>query len=412
MKEMKKDADILLALVSLGLGVPLEAVDLRRLCGALPEDQSDAGNPQKSTGNPQKSADNQCDGSCNQGLCRDIDWNALLDFAVEQGMASVACDGIQRLSDAGLKTSLDLSRNEDIRYEWYGQMLTEEGDAAAYRKTLGHLFRHFADGGAERVMVMKGYSMALYYPEPMHRTFGDIDVYALGNDVTSAEKLDALLAGSPGYEQCDSETGRHSHASFEDISVENHYHFTTAASGNHRDEAAEEFLVSEAALHSRAVTVEWGRGAAAGKSATIYVPSPDFNAVFLMWHMANHFVLENVNLRQMCDWWMFLRAESSNVDWPRVLSIWESCGISRFAGIVNGALITYLGMDPALVPGGVVPGQMTDQQRFLNFVLYAKPLKTKGVEAVLKYWRRRWNIRVAHNESWLSALWRSVRSHL
>ena len=402
---MKKDADILLALVSLGLGAPLEAVDLRRLCGALPEDQSDAGNPQKS-------ADNQCDGSCDQGLCRDIDWNALLDFAVEQGMASVACDGIQRLSDAGLETSLDLPRNEDIRYEWYGQMLTEEGDAAAYRKTLGHLFKHFADGGVERVMVMKGYSMALYYPEPMHRTFGDIDVYALGNDATAAERLDALLAGSPGYEQCDSETGRHSHASFEDISVENHYHFTTAASGHRCDEAAEEFLVSEAALHSGSVTVEWGRGAAAGKSATIYVPSADFNAVFLMWHMANHFVLENVNLRQMCDWWMFLRAESSNVDWPRVLAIWESCGISRFARIVNGALITYLGMDPALVPGGVVPGQMTDQQRFLNFVLYAKPLKTKGVEAVLKYWRRRWNTRVAHNESWLSALWRSVRSHL
>lgn len=336
--------------------------------------------------------------SSDNAFWQNVDWDALLSQISENGMEAIAFDGLQRLNGCdGFHSGLELEGNEDIRYEWMGLNITTEQDFEHYGKVLAALAGYLASNGAGRILVLKGYGLALNYPYPSHRTVGDIDIYSL--DGKSAE-IDKLLSRFAGFNKC-SRHARHSHATFHEISIENHYCFSDAVNNPRKDKALEQVLVEEALNHSRKMVID---------GVEFYVPSANFNAIFLMWHMAQHFRLENVSLRQLTDWMNFLKKESSNVDWHLVTEVWSKNYKTEFASMVNGALIDYFGMDPVLVPS--LPRNHGNETKFIDFVMEAPPLKIRGIEAVLKYWRRRWNFRITQNESWFRLLMRAVKRHL
>lgn len=341
-----------------------------------------------------------CDDAALDALRRDgtdwqsVDWDAVLDAVSQSGMEALSLDGLVRLDPAF--SVLNSEANENFRYEWLGMQYNVECEYETYRSKLAKLIAGLNRKGAGRVMVMKGYGLANNYPVPGHRTFGDIDIYSLDGN---SELIDRLLSVSEDEDELKEMKMRHSHASFRGCSVENHYHFTNSFAGREYDETAERALIREATVN--AVRMDIGGN-------EFYIPSPTFNAIFLMWHMAQHFIWENVTLRQLCDWMMLLKGHSSEIDWELVTKIWEQDRKTRFAAIVNGALIEYLGMDPSLVPP--FERNRGDEERFIEFVLDDKPLKIRGVEAVLKYWRRRWNLRVSQDENWLKHLWKAVIS--
>ena len=327
-----------------------------------------------------------------------VDWHSFLGLAASQGMSPIVTDALQNLSDRGLESSLDDEAWEEERYACFGDLMASEQQWEDYTRSLGRLSEYLSRGGAERILILKGFGLALNYPQPAHRTMGDIDLFALDGKMDSAE---AELAKLRRYKGRESDKVRHSHAVFNKISIENHFHFTDASNPD-RDGEMEALLLREAQEHSRKVDV--------GEGAGVWLPSADFNAIFLIWHMAAHFTIEKVNMRQLTDWLCFLRAESGNIHWDKVEEIWSRSRKKRFADAVNGVMISYFGMDPSLVP----PFERCeeDERRFMEFVLESPPLETRGIEAVVKYWRRRWNFRLAHDSHWLPALLKAVFSKI
>lgn len=335
-----------------------------------------------------------------QGLCSDeasVNWTEILDLAISHGMEAVVCDGFQLLKDNGIEPSIYSFENIDLRLEWFGYLLQSDEDFKKYSSAISKLSALSAKNGAGRLMLLKGYAAGINYPRPERRTYGDIDVFSL--DGKSAE-LDLLLSAYPGYEKREEEKTRHSHATFDDISVENHFHFADPLGNASRDGAVERFLLElagDASLHMIG-------------EVPVYIPSADFNAVFLVWHMASHFTLENINLRQLCDWWMFLQKEHSNINWDKVLPVLAEGRKMRIFNLVNGVMVDYFGMDESYVPS--FSRDAGEKERFMDFVLYAEPLDTKGLEAVLKYMRRKWNFSVAHEQHWLLPLVRAIVNYI
>lgn len=335
--------------------------------------------------------------SSDSAFRQNVDWDGLLGQISENAMEAIAFDGLQRLNGCdGFHSGLDLEENEDIRYEWMGFNITTEQDFEQYGKVLAALAGYLASNGAGRILVLKGYGLALNYPYPSHRTVGDIDIYSLDG---KSEEIDRLLSRFKGF-QIIQKGERHSHAMFDGVSIENHYFFTFPDS-RVWDDGVEDTLKKDVASNSKAFVIN-GEG--------IYLPSATFNAIFMIWHMAQHFRLENVSLRQLTDWMNFLKKESSNVDWHLVTEVWSKNYKTEFASMVNGVLMDYFGMDPALVPS--LPRNHGNETKFIDFVMEAPPLKIRGIEAVLKYWRRRWNFRITQNESWFRLLMRAVKRHL
>jgi len=146
--------------------------------------------------------------------------------------------------------------------------------------------------------ILKGQGVAALYPDPSVRQSGDIDVWTktraanFAGDINhgAREIIKRLYAISEG--KVGKATYYHVEWSFKDMEVEVHYRPLSLNNPfvNRRFQAW-----CETEWNSR----KQGDG--------YYVPSADFNAVYLLAHLYHHLLFEGVGLRQVCDYAMFLQ---------------------------------------------------------------------------------------------------------
>ena len=112
--------------------------------------------------------------------------------------------------------------------------------------------------------------------------------------------------------------------------VENHYDFVNVHS--HRSSAdVERTLKSLAAV---------------GKTVDgIDLPSADFNALFVIRHIAAHFAAEGMNLRQLLDWALFVRGASAEVDWKAAWECYRRWNMHRFVLCIDEIAVRRLGFE-------------------------------------------------------------------
>jgi len=249
-------------------------------------------------------------------------------------------------------------------------------------------------------VLLKGYGLSFDYPVPSHRSMGDIDLYLMQNGGMAAAVGDELVSKELGIEVEDSnEKTRHSHFTYKGIPVENHYMLSDG-----QIHAARELLLEKRLKDLIARDL---KGVGDGE---LTVPGVDFNAVFLIWHMTSHFTYDAVNLRQLCDWLMFLKTHHGEINWPLVTGIWRESGMERFAGVVSDFLIKYLGMDAAWVPEVKVNEKLS--ARFACEVMGEKKRSWKRLDNVLFYPQSAWKFRLTGEGCWVKHIMRSARSHI
>jgi hypothetical protein len=250
----------------------------------------------------------------------DGDWEALFSLANYHEVAALLFDAIVKDST----TTVPI----DVRLKFLGMQEIAEQSYQHHLNTLAELLDFF-DNHNIPTMVIKGLSLAQYYPIPAHRKCGDIDIYQFGKQ----QQADKLFSQLFGIEIKNNIVGHHTNYQYKGISIENHYHFVTTYYGGKSLEL-EDLLENEA---NDSVLSEI-------KQQNVFFPSPTLNAIFLPYHMAVHFREERVSMRQIIDWMMFLKTEYDNVDWTKVYEIYRKYNLGIFVNAINGILINYFNM--------------------------------------------------------------------
>ncbi len=236
----------------------------------------------------------------------DIDWKEVIDLSFEQGVAAMLADGIDKATktkiDEGLEL-LDSPELEDLKYEWFGSVFQAEEDYRQHLESISSLARTYAQAGIS-MMLLKGYGLGLNYPIPEHRSTGDIDVYLFNENEDENENRSLLPAWKRGDELIRSldivvEEGHEHHTTFQfrGQMVENHYDFFNTKV--HRDAPS-----IEAKL--KALSANGSREHLLPDGTKILLPSADFNVIFLIRHLGQHFAGERITLRQILDYGLFL----------------------------------------------------------------------------------------------------------
>lgn len=253
------------------------------------------------------------------------------------------------------------------------------------------------------VMLLKGWGISLYYPNPSHRSFSDVDTYHFGK----YREADNLIAEKLGVEV---ETDVHHHTTcvYKGVLIENHYDFinTTQHNSNKKFEA---ILKAEAEKQCTEYVID---------GTTVLLPSAMFNALFLMRHMAMHYAAERVSVRHLCDWMQFVKAEYRNIDWQRVNRIYQEFNMKRFADAITGICIAKLGMEEGVVPD--VCRDIDLENRIFNDILtpeFDVKRPSKGFVRIVwwkmkRYYSNRWKHKLIYSESWLKTFFQSSYSHL
>ena len=251
-------------------------------------------------------------------------WGRFGEIARKQGVLGIMVDGIDKLENTRYGLTRELKANQKLM--WIGEVLQIEQRNQQQATVMNDLAEKWNQNEI-RVMVMKGQSNGLFYPNPNHRNPGDIDCYlfenyALGNEI--ARKNGAIV---------DEGWYKHSQIHYKNEIFENHQYFVHTREGKRSKLLQKE--LSEALN-----TDKWEHF----PNSCICLPPAQWNAMFLTYHACAHFITEGLRLKQVLDWAMFLQEEQNKVNWEQFYAFCDRHHLLRFANAITAMCVKYLGV--------------------------------------------------------------------
>lgn len=342
-------------------------------------------------------------------------WHKLYDVAAEQGVLAVAWDGMSR-HETENACSLSASLDQALKIRWAINVEQIEKRYAKQKNAIATMSRFFAKHGIH-MLILKGYGLSLNYPVPEHRPCGDVDIWLFGVEkdasgmtvITNVQsKADKLLREELNL-PIDEDKHHHTVFYLDGVMVENHYDFLNVHShvSNRLIEARLQSLVRE---RMETVSVD---------GETVYLPSADFNALFLLRHSAVHFAAERIGLRHLLDWKYFVEKSAATIDWASLERFAVEMNMHRFMHCINGICVDYLGMSESLLPPFERDRNL--EQRVLAEIFTPEFSEPKPSNAGLlrswsymfrRWWANRWKHRIVYREGLVTTFFVQLRSHL
>ncbi len=257
-------------------------------------------------------------------------WRRVVAMAEVQTVTGLLADGVGRLPAAALPP-------RRVRMVLAGRVAAIE---AGYGRTLRAAAGCAAACDAEGAgwVILKGLAAAAAYPVPEHRIQGDIDIYFA--DRAACDRVQRRLFGPQSCVLPDREE-RHYHGTLDGIEVENHFGLTHLESPRYAGLEEELGRLAMSGAHRETFG-----------GTCLAVPSDDFNALFMLEHMAGHFPLQGFGLRHLCDWACLLYRCRDRIDGEAFRLRLERYGLGRFAEALAVVCVERLGMPAEAWPCG------------------------------------------------------------
>ncbi len=263
------------------------------------------------------------------------EWEKIYAAAVGQGVQAIAFDGMMRLPET-------LQPPRTLKLQWGINAAAAEKRFNHYLTATRELTAFFHRHGVD-TMVLKGVGQALDFSVPDHRESGDIDLWLFGQYEKgmqlATEHFSSVKRGD-----------KHSSFVYDGIIVENHRHFLDVRlfAVNRLLEPRLQILLQDKKQLPRLPNEE-------SHTHEPYLPSADFNALFLLIHTATHFTTCDIRLRHLCDWARFLFVHGDEFDkqaWQKIL---QDTGLDRIANALGMLATEQLGLPVEYLPNTNTP---------------------------------------------------------
>ena len=252
------------------------------------------------------------------------EWDALYKLAKEQGVTALVFEKLESLP-------AEVAPPKQLMLQWFSHTLSI-GKQMERKYIVAADFAERLAAANIPVVVLKGFAIAAYYPQPLHRECGDLDCYMLGK-MAEGEAVAASFGAV-----VEEANYKHSHIKYKGLTIENHKYFTSfnnTARGKCTEAALKQLIFAQA-------PARWDNSA-------LLRPNATFNALFLAKHALRHFIDEAICLRHIMDWALFLKAEAANVDWQLLRPHLEASRVLPFAQLLTRISLRHLGL-PASTP--------------------------------------------------------------
>lgn len=246
------------------------------------------------------------------------EWISLYNESVRQSIVGILMGGLERLPVEQLPSP-------EIKYKWIGTVHTIESSTELNRTRSNELVEIVKTAGFNSC-VLKGVAVARYYPNPMRRQCGDIDLWTFGyrKDVMSwlSEKFSIThkVWHNVGVKV------------FNDVPVEIHFHPAWLYNPlfNYR---LQRFFERE----KRVINTQ-------NDKSGINVMPPGFDAVFSLVHTYRHLISGGVGLRHIIDYYYICKHVEESGLQEAVINQIRFLGLQRIAAAMMWVLKTACGM--------------------------------------------------------------------
>lgn len=180
-------------------------------------------------------------------------------------------------------------------------------------------------------VVLKGTAAAAYYPEPMRRTLGDIDLMVRPEDFSKAYRA----LSDAGYKTQDPVEGtdRHVHFRQNQVTIELHRRFATLQT--REQEALLDKWINDAIPNA----------VIAHACQFTFPMLPDqLNGLVILTHINQH-LEEGLGIRQIVDWLMYVKHSLPDEAWPDFKNKTDQLGLTKLAKVCARLGQKYLKMN-------------------------------------------------------------------
>ena len=254
----------------------------------------------------------------------DAAWHEVYSVLSMHGLAAVAYAAVERLPE-------EVRPPKDVVLKFISAKMKGQQSYAKLKGLAGKI-DEVVKGIGQKGLLLKGLSLAEYYPEPESRKFLDIDLYA-----PDAGRVidDAFVA--KGVE-VDTDFYRHSHMTLSGVLVENH-HCLLDVRGRKKLALLDADLKSMAVEHLKSFD---GPG--------LYYPDVRFSLIFNLHHAMSHFIYEGISFKFLVDWIYFLRKERAFLTTDQTAASLRKHGLLKFAAVMSEVSVRHLGLALEDVP--------------------------------------------------------------
>ena len=268
----------------------------------------------------------------------DTDWDVLLKQARAHAVDALVADGTGLLP-AELRPS----------FQQLGSLAWTVGAIETGNKKVNAVLVSMAAFWKREgitAVLLKGQGIANIYPDPLHRTPGDIDWYFPG--LENFKKALALVKARGVAPEIDGDGDFHYNV--KGVVVEHHKRWCD---------------ISSPFKQGRVAGIEKEFGYSRGSEYT--VPAPLTNLIQLNVHILKHVLVMGVGWRQLCDLALATShycGQYSVQDYKDAVS---KLGLMRWSRLLYGVLAKYLGTDCAWMP--VAPLENRDVDRLADLIM-------------------------------------------
>lgn len=247
----------------------------------------------------------------------EIPWQEVYTLATQQSMLGIVFDGVSLLPEGQQPPKA-------LLIKWMGIVAHLEQKNELLNQRVVELQALYE---AEHIpfVLLKGQGLALNYPNPDHRTCGDMDVFVSPDYFERANTVLRAAGGIQGTE----EGVRHLDFEWRGVMVENH-RIMSVFHQEHRNDAFLHWIASWFPQGAELVTL---------KGASVAVPPVLFNVVYVLHHALRHLLTSGLGLRQPLDWLLLVRKHREELN-KEVLKE----ALLRFDVYALAQAVAYLGV--------------------------------------------------------------------
>ena len=264
---------------------------------------------------------------------RSDDRLAISDDRLAEVIRLAAFQGTGPLVYDQLLKSKDVELPDALRMQMKQQCLMSMMQQNAMMPLLAQAWKALTKAGIDPVLL-KGFGLAQYYPQPHLRQWGDMDVYVGQKNYHLG--CETLRAAFPGVKHMAEEGDDYKHYNFEFGNTVLEMHRVSMTFAHPRDRRYYEQW-EERSLTKNGPKIEVG-------DLTITVPEDTFNVFFTFLHAWHHFIETGMNLKQMSDIAVIVHAKRDVLDRNRLQEALKKLHLMEVWQQVMYILVKYLGM--------------------------------------------------------------------
>lgn len=336
----------------------------------------------------------------------DEEWREIFRLSSPHGVAAVIEDAISLLPAAN-------SPSKMLKIAW--ALETEKAEQSYIKKCsiISELSSSMSYQGIDFVLL-KGVSTASYYPIPSHRYFSDIDFYVIKSGKLASKEADRVIST---VFNISTDTSHHHHNvyTYRGVLLENHFDFIEIHS--HKSSVELEKDLKRLALEPTS-SIELKKED--GTAFSVLKAPANFNAIFLIRHLASHFAAAEIGMRHILDYGLFLKNEHENIDFNIVNTLLLKHHLSYFASIINTILVNKLGLSVKFTSGKLsepsIAEKVLNEIIYPSFSIYGKKNQRNIFVSIIfrtrRFFASRWKHDLVYPENFYSTFIHSSWSHI